>query len=221
MVIAEEISKVYRGRRGEVRALDGVSVQAERGTITAVVGPSGSGKSTLLFALGTLARPTAGRVTIDGVSVYDLSPAGRIALRREKIGFVFQTFHLVPYLTAEENVRAALALRGRRAGEARTEARRVLERVGLADRLDHLPDDLSVGEQQRVALARAMAGGPKALLADEPTGNLDPASAALVCDHLRAARTDGAAVVIVTHDAAVAQMADRVLRLEQGRVLIA
>ncbi len=219
MIAATGLRKVYRTSDGKLIALDGVSLRVGAGECVAVVGPSGSGKSTLLHALGALARPTTGRVVIDGVSAYELSPADRVVLRREKIGFVFQTFHLIPYLTAEENVRVALALRGLPRHETRTEAARLLGQVGLSKCADHVPDELSVGERQRVALARAIAGSPKAVLADEPTGNLDPATAEEVCRYLRGFCDEGAAVIIVTHDPLVARTADRTLRIEAGRIV--
>jgi putative ABC transport system ATP-binding protein len=139
-------------------------------------------------------------------------------MRREKVGFVFQSFHLVPYLTAAENVAVALHLRGGGRVSGQEEALALLTRVGLGDRADHVPDDLSVGECQRVALARAVAGGPMVILADEPTGNLDPGAAALVAEHLRRFSKEGAAVVVVTHDPQLAQIADRTLWLEGGKV---
>jgi len=220
MIQVDQLTKVYPRRGdGDVRALDGVSFAAEAGEVLAVVGPSGSGKSTLLFALGLLAKPTSGKVRIDGVSVYEQSAQARLRLRREKIGFVFQTFHLLPYLTAVENVRAALTLRGRNRRNGSAEADRLLALVGLSDRAGHLPDDLSIGERQRVALARAMAGDPRLLLADEPTGNLDPDTGRTVREHLAAfARDRDGLVVIVTHDPAVEQVADRILRLSAGRL---
>jgi putative ABC transport system ATP-binding protein len=220
MLLVENLTKVYRRKGREIRALDGVSLSAKAGEVIAVVGPSGSGKSTLLFTLGMMARPTQGQVTIDGTAVYEQSHRARRKLRRDLVGFLFQTFQLLPYLTAEENVRAALGLRGWPRGKSRTEAARLLGQFGLAERANHLPDGMSVGERQRVALARAMAGGPKLLLADEPTGNLDPENAQAVQAHLhRFAHQDGGLVIVVTHDPAIGGKADRVLRLESGRIV--
>jgi putative ABC transport system ATP-binding protein len=216
MIRAEVVGKTYPGRDGQVRALADVSLHLEAGRCLVVVGPSGSGKSTLLNILGALARPSAGRVLLDGTDVYALSPAGRVRLRRGKIGFVFQSFHLIPYLTAEENVRAALALRGVPSGDGA--AGDLLARVDLSGRAAHLPDELSVGERQRVALARAVAGNPPIILADEPTGNLDPDSATKVSGYLRAFRDGGAAVVVVTHDPKLTGIADQTLHLEAGKV---
>ena len=220
MLLVENLTKVYRRKGREIRALDGVSLSAKAGEVVAVVGPSGSGKSTLLFTLGMMARPTQGQVAIDGTPVYEQSHRARRKLRRDRIGFLFQTFQLLPYLTAEENIRAALGLRGWSRRKSRTEAARLLDQFGLAERANHLPDGMSVGERQRVALARAMAGGPKLLLADEPTGNLDPENAQAVQEHLHQfAHQDGGLVIVVTHDPAIGGRADRVLRLESGRIV--
>jgi putative ABC transport system ATP-binding protein len=214
MIRAEGLSKTYPGRGGGVRALEDVSLEVAAGKCLVVLGASGSGKSTLLNSLGALSRPSSGKVFLDGADAYSLSRSARVRLRREKLGFVFQSFHLIPYLTAEENVRAAVALRS----GSGASARELLERVGLGGRAAHLPDQLSVGERQRVALARAVAGSPKIILADEPTGNLDPESARSVSGYLRSFRDDGAAVVIVTHDPQLTSIADGTLRLEAGRV---
>jgi putative ABC transport system ATP-binding protein len=218
VIRAENLRKVYRRRGGELSAIDGVSLDVRAGECVVLLGPSGSGKSTLLNMLGGLLRPSAGRVLLDGVDLCALSPAARVRLRREKVGFVFQSFHLVPYLTAAENVAVALDLRAGGKVSVREAAVALLARVGLGDRADHLPDELSVGECQRVALARAVAGSPKAILADEPTGNLDPAAAAVVAEHLRRFSQEGAAVVVVTHDPQLAGIADRRMRLEGGRI---
>jgi len=212
MIRAEGLSKTYRGG---VSALSDVSLAVESGKCLVVLGASGSGKSTLLNSLGALSRPTGGKVLLDGADVYALSRGARVRLRREKLGFVFQSFHLIPYLTAEENVRAAVALRG----DPGSSARELLDRVGLGERAAHLPDQLSVGERQRVALARAVAGKPGIILADEPTGNLDPESAGKISGYLRSFCDEGAAVAIVTHDPELTSIADSTLRLEAGRVV--
>ena len=218
MIQAEDLRKVYRRRTGNLSALDGVSLHVKASECVVLLGPSGSGKSTLLNMLGGLLRPSSGQVLLDGVDLYSLPPAARVRLRREKIGFVFQSFHLVPYLTAAENVAVALNLRARGKVPGQDEAIALLTRVGLGDRVEHVPDELSVGECQRVALARAVAGSPMVILADEPTGNLDPDSAAVVAEHLRRFSKEGAAVVVVTHDPQLAQIADRTLWLEGGKV---
>ena len=215
---AENIGRVYGDvKGGAVTALADVSMRVAGGECVVILGPSGSGKSTLLNMLGGLAVPTAGRVLLDDIDVYALSKSRRAKLRRETIGFVFQSFHLVPFLTAEENVRVSLALRcGSRAATSAA-ARGLLDRVGLAARARHLPDQLSVGERQRVALARAVAGSPGIILADEPTGNLDPQSAASVSHYLRQFRDEGTAVIVVTHDDRLTAIADRTLALQAGR----
>ena len=218
MIQAESLCKTYRRRTGNLSVIEGVSLHVKAGECVVLLGPSGSGKSTLLNMLGGLLRPFSGQVLLDGVDLYSLSPAARVRLRREKVGFVFQSFHLVPYLTAAENVAVALHLRGRGRDSSREEAVALLTRVGLGDRADHVPDELSVGECQRVALARAVAGSPVVIFADAPTGNLDPDSAAVVAKHLRRFSKEGAAVVVVTHDPQLAQIADRTLWLEGGKV---
>lgn len=212
LLTAEGVSVTYSRRRGDVAALSGASLTVTPGELLVVEGPSGSGKSTLLHVLGTLQAPAAGRVLLQQQDVYRLSRGARRALRRRAIGFLFQSFHLVSYLTAEENVRAALTIKGHDDDEATA----LLERVGLDERRDHLCDELSVGERQRVALARAMAGRPPLLLADEPTGNLDPANAEIVIAHLRRYAEAGGAVVVVTHDSVLRDHAHRVLRIRGG-----
>ncbi|MFH1024737.1 MAG: ABC transporter ATP-binding protein [Planctomycetota bacterium] len=219
MIKVEQLTQIHARRDGEIRALDNVSFSAEAGRVLAIVGPSGSGKSTLLFALGMLATPTSGKVFIDGIPVYEQPHSVRLRMRREKVGFVFQTFHLLPCLTAVENIRAALYLRGWKRNDIKTEAERLLMEVGLSGRGDHISDDLSVGERQRVAMARAMAGNPRLLLADEPTGNLDPDARRLVYRHLGDfARNRGSLVIMVTHDSAVGDIADEVIHLKSGRI---
>ena len=210
----DSVSHTFRGPDREVVALDGVGLEVAPGELVALRGPSGSGKTTLLFATGAMRRPDAGSVTVAGTDVYSLSAAGRARFRAATIGFVFQTFHLVPYLDAIDNVRLA----GRGASISRGEAERALARVGLAARASHRPDQLSVGERQRVALARALVKGPAVLLADEPTGNLDPTRADAVLDLLDAFRDDGGTVLLVTHGAEIDRRASRVLTLEDGRL---
>jgi lipoprotein-releasing system ATP-binding protein len=210
-----------RFRQGGVtlEILKGVELELAGGSIGAIVGQSGSGKSTLLHIAGLLERPDAGTVAIDGRDVARAGDDERTRLRLERIGFVYQFHHLLADFTAEENVALPQLLAGRRLAEARAGARELLERVGLAGRLDHRPGRLSGGEQQRVALARALANGPGLLLADEPTGNLDPATAeevfALLLDTIRA---QGMACLIATHDHALAARMDQVWRLEGGRL---
>jgi ABC-type lipoprotein export system ATPase subunit len=203
---------------GEVRALAGVTLRIDPGEHVAIVGPSGSGKSTLLFAMGGLAAPTDGHVYLGERRIYDLDGGGRAALRREEIGFVFQTFNLVPYLTCEENVVLPARLAGRPRAQAGAAAVRVLDRLGLAARRRHRPAELSVGERQRVGIARALVNGPRVLLADEPTGNLDPATADEVMTILRELNAEGQTIVMVTHDLRLAAQTGRVVRLRAGAV---
>jgi putative ABC transport system ATP-binding protein len=183
-----------------------------------VVGPSGSGKSTLLLMLGGMLSPSRGRVLVEDRSIYDLSPDQRAQLRREKVGFVFQTFNLVPYLSALENVQIPLFLSktGEKAQKDRAVA--LLDRVGLGDRLDHKPCELSVGQQQRVALARMLANDPAIILADEPTGNLDPETSQQIIGYLAEFNQEGRTIVMVTHDPRAAKRAKRSVRLQNGAI---
>lgn len=201
-----------------VDILRGISFAVERGRFVAIMGPSGSGKSTLLGLLAGLDTPSAGQVILDGQEIQDLAEDDMAVLRGRKIGFVFQSYQLVPTLTAEENVLLPLDLAGDGfAGAAR--ARGLLERVGLADRFDHYPVQLSGGEQQRVALARAFVGRPPLILADEPTGNLDSANGKHVLDMLvELNRSEGTTLVLVTHDRELAARADRLITLHDGRI---
>ncbi len=218
MIETENLSKEYRTGARRLTVLDGVDLRIGSGELVSVVGPSGSGKSTLLALLAGLDDPTSGRVRIDGTDLADLDEDGRARLRRDRIGFVFQSFQLIPSLTALENVRVPLDLAGRRDGADR--ARQLLGRVGLADRLDHLPVQLSGGEQQRVALARAFVHDPDILFADEPTGNLDRAAGTAILGLLQELnREHGATVVLVTHDVELAAAAPRTIRLRDGRLL--
>ena len=216
MLQATNLTKVYHRGNGEVRALDGVSVSVARGEFVAVRGPSGCGKTTLLLACGALLRPDAGSVLVDGQDPYAASPDERAAMRARKIGFVFQQFHLVPYLTVLENVLSpSLAASG--TGELRTRAMELIEQFGLTRRAAHLPEELSTGERQRTALARALLNRPGLLLGDEPTGNLDGDSAAAVLGFLRDFAAGGGAVLLVTHDDRAAACAARTVRLEAGK----
>ena len=198
--------------------LDGVTLDIARGDAVAVIGPSGSGKSTLLGLIAGLDAPTAGSITVGGVDVTRLGESALARFRRETIGYVFQSYHLIPTLTAAENVAVPLELAGERRVAAR--ARALLEQVGLGDRADHYPVQLSGGEQQRVALARAVALEPPLLLADEPTGNLDSATGAAIIELLFTLnRERGSTLLLVTHDPALAERADRVVSLRDGRVV--
>ncbi|MCY3019160.1 MAG: ABC transporter ATP-binding protein [Planctomycetota bacterium] len=218
MLKMESVSKDYTLRGKTVKALDGVSLEIARGDFVSVVGPSGSGKSTLLLILGGMLSPAAGRVMVDGKSLYDLRPEERATVRKKTVGFVFQMFNLVPYLTALENVQVPLFLAGVDDRGQKERATALLERMGLADRLDHKPTELSVGQQQRVALARMLANDPQVILADEPTGNLDPETAQSVLSFLEEVNKEGRTVVMVTHDPKAAARAKRMLRLCDGRI---
>lgn len=214
----ESVSKSYLHRGRTVAALDNASLEIAAGDFVAVVGPSGSGKSTLLLVLGGMLSPSSGKVHLNGHSLYELSPNQRAEIRRQKIGFVFQTFNLVPYLTALENVQIPLYLAGLDETNQKRRAAALLERVGLADRLDHKPPELSIGQQQRVALARVMANDPEFILADEPTGNLDPDTGQQILDLLEEMNRDGRTIVMVTHDPRAAARAKRTLRLQAGQI---
>jgi putative ABC transport system ATP-binding protein len=200
---------------GEVRALDGVSFKVEAGEWIAIMGPSGSGKTTLINILGGLDSPTAGSAMVDGTDVAQLGENELTRYRAEKIGFVFQQFHLVEYLTALENVMLAQYFHST---TDEGEARKALERVGLGDRLTHLPAQLSGGEEQRVAVARALINHPKLILADEPTGNLDGANERNVIDLLHELHAEGHTILMVTHNPAIGRLADRRIELEHGRL---
>ncbi|HVO30118.1 MAG TPA: ABC transporter ATP-binding protein [bacterium] len=217
MIEAVDVHKTYARGRVEVRAVRGVSLRIGRGEMVAIVGPSGSGKSTLLNLLGALDRPTSGDVLIDGVKLSALDDEGRTRLRRGKIGLVFQFFNLLPLLDASENVALPLLLGGMSRAEAEMRAEGLLARVGLGERKNHTPDELSGGEMQRVAVARALAPKPGVILADEPTGNLDSSSGAGVLELLKTAtREENCAVIMVTHDPRAAAVADRVLEFRDG-----
>ena len=218
MLRMESVSKTYSRRGKEIRALDNVTMEIPRGDFVSIVGPSGSGKSTFLLMLGGMLSPASGRVLVDGVSLYDLDTEERAALRRKTIGFVFQTFNLIPYLTACENVQVPLMLAGVDGNEKAERAAELLGRLGLGDRLDHKPSELSVGQQQRVALARVQANDPPVILADEPTGNLDPQTGRAVLSFLEEVNREGRTIVMVTHDARAAEKAKRIIRLAEGKV---
>jgi putative ABC transport system ATP-binding protein len=215
----ENVSKSYKHRGQLVAALDGATAEIPRGDFVAVVGPSGSGKSTLLLMLGGMLSPSSGRVMLEGQSLYDLSADGRARLRKKKVGFVFQTFNLVPYLTAIENVQVPLYLAGVDQKAHDELAASLLERVGLADRMHHKPCELSVGQQQRVALARMLANDPAVILADEPTGNLDPDTSRQVIGFFEEFNGEGRTIVMVTHDPRAAERAKRTLRLTGGAII--
>ncbi|TWU09285.1 Lipoprotein-releasing system ATP-binding protein LolD [Symmachiella macrocystis] len=216
MLRLEQVSKLYRKRQEEIAALQETDLEIPDGDYVAIIGPSGSGKTTLLSLLGGMLAPTTGKMWIDDESVYDLPIVDRARLRQKKIGFVFQTFNLVPYMTARENVQVPLFLAGTKPAAQQERATELLESVGLADRMDHKPCELSTGQQQRVALARTLANDPDLILADEPTGNLDPASRQMVLSYFEKFNQDGKTIVMVTHDIAAARTAQRLMQLSEG-----
>lgn len=210
------VSKTYRKRQHDVVAFRADKLSIARGEYVAMVGPSGSGKTTLLSILGGMLSPDAGTVRFIGESLYDLPVSERTRRRREQIGFVFQTFNLVPYLSALDNVSLPFFLSGVSKTEHRDRAAALLDQVGLSNRLEHKPGELSTGQQQRVALARTLANDPRVILADEPTGNLDPDSREAVLSLFDRFATEGRTVIMVTHDPAAASRAQRRLRLNDG-----
>jgi putative ABC transport system ATP-binding protein len=218
LIEARGLTRVYGKGPGSVVALETVDLSIETGAFVAVMGPSGCGKSTLLNLLAGLDRPSSGEVWLDGERIDRMSEAELARMRRRKVGFVFQSFNLIPTLSAGENVELPLRLAGCRRRQARKSADGLLGQLGVGDKRDTAPALLSGGEQQRVALARALANEPAVVLADEPTGNLDSIAAREVLSLLRAARERGQTLLVVTHDARVAAAADRVVSLRDGRV---
>jgi putative ABC transport system ATP-binding protein len=217
MLRCESLTQTYLSGGRELTVLQDIGFELEDGGFLAIVGPSGSGKTTLLGLLAGLDRPKRGRVLLEGQDLSQLSEDQRARLRGEKVGFVFQSFHLIPTLTARENVQVPLELRGQ---DARSVADELLTRVGLGDRGHHYPTQLSGGEQQRVALARAFSNRPRLLFADEPTGNLDAATGATVIDLMvELNRELGTTLVLVTHDSDLASRARRIIRLADGRMV--
>ncbi|QDT20300.1 ABC transporter ATP-binding protein [Gimesia chilikensis] len=218
MLKLESVKKVYRKKQDEVIALDTTDIEIAQGEFAAIIGPSGSGKTTLLSMLGAMSAPSEGRILLDDESIYDLPIEKRAEVRQNKIGFVFQTFNLVPYLTAIENVQVPMMLSQKFKTERQERAEELLAQVGLQDRLHHKPSELSIGQQQRVALARMLANDPTIILADEPTGNLDPETRDQVLAFLRQFNEEGRTIIMVTHDLSAAECARRTLRLSEGRI---
>jgi putative ABC transport system ATP-binding protein len=216
----DDMHKVYKMGDNEVHALRGVSVGVNRGETLAIMGPSGSGKSTLMNILGCLDQPTRGEYTLDGKDVSKMSDDDLATVRNRKVGFVFQSFNLLPRTTALDNVMLPLVYAGTSTRERRARAKEVLEAVGLGKRMHHTPNELSGGQQQRVAIARALVNEPAIILADEPTGNLDSASGAEVMHILQQLnRERGITVILVTHDPHIGQHAQRIIHLFDGKVL--
>jgi putative ABC transport system ATP-binding protein len=218
ILVASGVKKVYRTGAESVVALRGLDLGVARGDFVAVMGPSGSGKTTLLNCLSGLDDIDAGEVLVDGKDVHKMSDASRSRYRAEKMGFIFQSFNLIPVFTAAENVELPLLLAGVATGEARRRAEATLERLGLGHRGTHRPSELSGGEQQRVTIARALAGNPSIVWADEPTGNLDSETAAVIMDLLIQLNRDGLTLVLVTHDPGIGRMARRLIRMRDGAI---
>ena len=216
MIQLDDVRKVYRTKRGDVSALDGVSLSADAGELLTIRGPSGSGKSTLLFTLGGMVHPTGGTVRVGGRDLYSLSARERAGFRANNIGFVFQMFHLVPYLSVLENV--ILPTSAATDPGSESDALELLERFRMTERLHHRPSELSTGERQRTALARALLNKPKLILADEPTGNLDPENSDEVRRYLSEFNEAGGTVVLVTHAQGAPGQAGRVVTIRDGRV---
>jgi len=218
MLKATNISRIFKRKHGSVKALNNASIEIKKGEFVSIVGPSGSGKSTLLLALGGMSHPDEGFVFWNNESIYDWDVTKRSQWRGTSVGFVFQSFNLVPYLTVYENVSVGFSL----AHNGRTDTRSInaiLENVDLTSRKDHLPSELSVGQQQRVALARALVKKPRLILADEPTGNLDPDTGREVMEIIKQQHAAGTTVVMITHDPAIAHMTDRSIKIVEGAIV--
>lgn len=213
MVVLENIEKAYTGRKGTVAALSDINLHIEKGQFIVLCGPSGSGKTTLLMTIAAMLRPSRGTVRINQQDIYAMSIRQRAGFRAQNIGFVFQMFHLVPYLNIIENVMLA----GRDKHKQRAQS--LLTELGMADRLRHNPAELSAGEKQRVAIARALFNNPRVILADEPTGNLDPDNANIVLTHLAKFHSAGGTVILASHGTQPQEYADRVVNLDGGRIV--
>ena len=220
LVLVEDLWKIYRVGQVEYPALVGVDATIYSGELLAIVGPSGSGKSTLLHIIAGLDKPTRGKVTVDKVDISKLRPDELAEYRNKKIGVVFQFYNLIPYLTAIENVELPMAISGVETKTRRSKALKILELVGLSEKAKKRPTELSGGEQQRVAIARSLVNEPKLLLADEPTGNIDSASAKAIVDaFVELVHEKGVTVVMVTHNIEITQVCDRVIRLKDGKIV--
>lgn len=220
-ITIENVTRTYQsnGASSRTTVLRGISTEIEEGEFVALMGPSGSGKTTLLSIIGAMSQPTDGRVLIDEIDVYDLSEEKRADFRREYLGFVFQQHHLLPYLTALENVMLPLVITKLSAKEKRMKAQAALERVGLGGKFDRLPNQLSGGEQGRVAIARALVNEPPLILADEPTGNLDSRTGDEIIGVLRSLNKQGQTILMVTHNPEAAAVAHRILEIQDGLLL--
>jgi putative ABC transport system ATP-binding protein len=222
MIQAEDLSKIYRVGKVDVHALQGVSFVVEEGEFVSIVGPSGSGKSTLFYVLGGLTKATSGRVIIGGDDFATMTDAQRTAMRKKKIGFVFQKFNLLPTLNARDNIAIAHDIAGKNGTLDKDYMQRVTRLLGIDDRLDHRPAELSGGQQQRVALARALVNRPALILADEPTGNLDTKNSEVVLSMLRQSNQEfGQTVLMITHNPEAAKYGDRIMHMRDGRIVSA
>ena len=221
VIQVEGVTKVYNeGKESEVRVLKGIDLSIHKGEFVVIMGPSGSGKTTLLDILGCLLRPTEGKLLIEGIEANGLSDRKLAQIRGQKIGFVFQQYNLISSGTALDNVELPLRINGRSKKQAREKAKELLEMVGLGERMDHRPGELSGGEQQRVAIARALANDPHIILADEPTGNLDTKTGSLILDLLENLNKEkGYTIVVITHDPRVAGYADTLIKLKDGEIV--
>jgi putative ABC transport system ATP-binding protein len=217
MIRVENINKVFTSRHTNVQALKNISLEIKEGEFLSIIGPSGSGKSTLLLTLGGMSSPTSGKVFYKNDPIYDWKLNKRADWRGKTIGFVFQTFNLLPYLSVYENVQISLSLSARK-GKNGKDIFNILNRMGLSKRLEHIPSELSVGQQQRVALARALVKDPLLILADEPTGNLDPGTASEIIDVLKEINKKGKTIVFVTHDPDLAKLSDRSIKIVDGEL---
>ncbi len=219
MYATQHLTKIYSSRRGTVAALDSVSLDIKRSSFVTITGGSGSGKTTLLLSLGGLIRPSSGTVFFEGKDLYSSSPEVLANFRNRKVGFVLQTFNLIPYLSALENVTLPMLFNPGKNGDSQSRGQELLARLGLSDRKEHLPRELSVGQQQRVAIARALANNPDVILADEPTGNLDPTLSQEILSILKDFHErDGRTIILVTHSPLAAEFGTVRLRLKEGRL---
>lgn len=218
MLKVKNISKKFDHRRTNITALNDVSFNVSDGDFISITGPSGSGKTTLLLALGGMSAPSAGSVLWQDESIYGYSAKELAKWRSQNVGFVFQTFNLIPYMTVYENIEMALRLAGQ-LNDSEKKITDLIDKMGLSNRSDHLPSELSVGQQQRVAIARALVKDPKIILADEPTGNLDPKTAVEILDILKTANSEGKTLLLITHDQKIAEMAPKNIKIVDGAVV--
>jgi len=219
LIRVENLSKVYDTGAIQVQALQEINLTVKKGEFVSIMGQSGSGKSTFMNILGCLDRPTAGKYYLDGVDVGSQDDDALSYIRNQKIGFVFQSFNLIPRTTAAKNVELPMIYARRSARERQSRALALLEKVGLSSRIHHLPNELSGGQKQRVAIARALANDPPIILADEPTGNLDSASSVEIMELFKALNKEGVTIIVVTHEPDIAQYTDRVIRFRDGRLI--